>query len=127
MKHLRRKAPDTMLLQLICRAPTAQMNRRWRLKISFLHTGQRDSRRLHLRHMQACPQGISATCTSRTMHTLQSRPGTPGGPSPLAYRLRLPVPSCFSGMSTTVSAISPAGGTQSWHAVSREAIVITAG
>ena len=85
------------------------MNRRCRRRISFLHTGQRDSRRLHLRHMQAWPHGISATWTARTMHTLQSRPGTPGGPSPLAYLLRLPVPSCFSGMSTTVSGGSPAG------------------
>ena len=91
------------------------MKRRWRLKISFLHTGQRDSRRLHLRHMQACPQGISATCTSRTMHTLQSRPGTPGGPSPFAYRLRLPVPSCFSGMSTIVSGSSPANSSTAQH------------
>lgn len=84
------------------------MNRRCLRKISLRHTGQRDRRRLHLRHMQACPQGIRATCTARTMHTLQSLPGTPGGPSPFWCPLRLPVPSSFSGIPTTVSSGSPA-------------------
>ena len=69
---------------------------------------QRERRRLHLRHMQAWPQGISATCTARTMHTLQSRPGTPGGPSPFSCRLRPAASSCLSGMSTMVSFASPA-------------------
>ena len=86
----------------------AQMKSRCRLRISLRHTGQRDRRRLHLRHMHAWPQGIRATCTARTMHTLQSRPGTPGGPSPLGYLLWLAASSCFSGMSSTVSAGSSA-------------------
>ena len=92
--------------------PRAQMKSRCRRRISLRHTGQRERRRLHLRHMQAWPQGISATCTARTMHTLQSLPGTPGGPSPFSWRLRPAASSCLSGMSKMVSPALPAEGTR---------------
>lgn len=37
-------------------------NRRWRLTISLLQTGQRCNRRLHRLHMHACPHGMATTC-----------------------------------------------------------------
>ena len=50
----------------------AQTNRRCRRAISLRQMGQRLRRRLQRRHMQQCPQGTTATCTGRLMHTLQS-------------------------------------------------------